>query len=105
MVFILDTVQIYFSNLSYISPNTYLQEVQMSRLFVMLLHVLKCVLTVLSLLEQLSQTHTPVQQLLGSSIQIRTELSESGHLTVLSQLQFHGTGHLMNNARQINTRS
>ena len=50
---------------------------------------------VLTLLQQFGQTHTTVQQLLGGSIQIGTELGESSNLTVLSQLQFHGTGHLL----------
>merc|ERR1719232_2045938 len=36
---------------------------------------------VLSLLEELSQTHTAVQQLLGGSVQIGTELGESSDLT------------------------
>lgn len=49
---------------------------------------------ILSLLQQLSQTHTTVQQLLGGGVQVRAELRERGDLTVLSQLQFHRTGHL-----------
>lgn len=53
------------------------------------------ILTVLSLLKQLSQTDATVQQLLSGSIQIRTKLSEGSHLTVLGQLQLHGTSHLM----------
>ncbi len=53
-------------------------------------------LTVLALLEQLCESHASVQQLLCGSIQIRTELSEGGHLTVLGQLQLHGTSHLEN---------
>lgn len=53
------------------------------------------VLTVLPLFKELSQTNTTVQQLLSGGIQIRTELSEGSHLTVLGQLQFHGTSHLM----------
>lgn len=54
------------------------------------------VLTVLALLEQLCEPHASVEQLLCGGIQIRTELGESGHLTVLSQLQLHGTSHLEN---------
>lgn len=50
---------------------------------------------ILALLEQLGQTHTTVQQLLGGSIQIGTELSEGSDLTVLGQLQLHGTGDLL----------
>lgn len=51
---------------------------------------------ILSLFQQLSQTLTTVQQLLGGSIQVRAELGESGYLTVLGQFQLHGTGHLNN---------
>ncbi|KAF3848591.1 hypothetical protein F7725_015088, partial [Dissostichus mawsoni] len=47
------------------------------------------VLTVLALLQQLSETHSSVQQLLGGSVQVRSELSEGSDLTVLSQLQLH----------------
>lgn len=50
---------------------------------------------VLTLLQQFSQADTSVQQLLSSSIQIGTELSESSHLTILSQLKFHGTSDLL----------
>lgn len=53
------------------------------------------ILTVLSLLKQLSQTDATVQQLLSGSIQIRTKLSKGSHLTVLGKLQLHGTSHLM----------
>lgn len=53
------------------------------------------ILTVLSLLKQLSQTDATVQQLLSGSIQIRTKLSKGSHLTILGQLQLHGTSHLM----------
>jgi len=35
-----------------------------------------------------------VQQLLGGNVQVRTELSEGSHFSVLSQLQFESTGHL-----------
>lgn len=54
----------------------------------------KWTLTVLSLFQQLSQSNAPVQELLGSGVQIRSELGEGGDFTVLSQLQFHGTSHL-----------
>uniref|UniRef100_A0A182SVP3 Uncharacterized protein n=1 Tax=Anopheles maculatus TaxID=74869 RepID=A0A182SVP3_9DIPT len=50
---------------------------------------------ILSLLEQLGQAHTTVQQLLGGGIQIRTELGERSDLTVLGQLQLHRTGDLL----------
>lgn len=51
-------------------------------------------LTVLSLLQQLSEPDTSVQKLLGGSVQVRTELSKGSDFTVLSQLQLHGTSHL-----------
>lgn len=54
------------------------------------------VLTVLALLEQLCESYASVEQLLCGGIQIRTELGEGGHLTVLGQLQLHGTSHLEN---------
>lgn len=53
-------------------------------------------LTVLPLLQQFSEPDTPVKELLGGSVQVRAELGEGRHLTVLSQLQLHGTGHLLN---------
>lgn len=49
---------------------------------------------VLALLEQLGETHTAVEQLLGGGVQVGAELREGSHLTVLGQLQLHGTGHL-----------
>ena len=49
---------------------------------------------VLALLQQLCQPDTPVQQLLGGSVKIGTELGESGDLTVLGQIKFHGSGNL-----------
>ena len=49
---------------------------------------------VLALLQKLSQPDTTVQQLLGGSVQIGTELGESGDLTILGQLQLHGTSDL-----------
>lgn len=49
---------------------------------------------VLALLQQLSETHASVEQLLGGGVQVRAELGEGGHFTVLGQLQLHGTGHL-----------
>lgn len=52
------------------------------------------ILTVLALLQQFSEPDTPVEELLGSSIQIRTKLGKGSHLTVLGQLQLHGTSHL-----------
>ena len=50
---------------------------------------------VLALLEELVQTHTSVQLLLGGGVKIGTELGEGGHLTVLGKLQLHGTGDLL----------
>jgi len=52
-------------------------------------------LTVLSLLEQLCEPDAPAEQLLGGGVQVGAELGEGGHLTVLGQLQLHGTGHLV----------
>ena len=49
---------------------------------------------ILSLLQQLSQMHTMTQELLSGSIKVRIELGKSSNLTILSQLQFHGTCHL-----------
>jgi len=50
---------------------------------------------VLGLLEQLGKTGTTVQQELGGGIQIGTELGEGGDLTVLSEVQLHGTSNLL----------
>merc|ERR1719341_1960804 len=50
---------------------------------------------VLTLLQQLSQPHASAQQLLGGSVKIGTELSESCDLSVLSQLELHGTSDLL----------
>ena len=50
---------------------------------------------ILALLQQLCQPDTPVQQLLGGSVKIGTELGESGDLTVLGELELHGTGDLL----------
>merc|ERR1719454_2196687 len=47
---------------------------------------------VLALLQQLSQPDTSVQQLLGGGVKIGTELGEGGDLTVLGELELHGTG-------------
>merc|ERR1719266_3031424 len=44
---------------------------------------------------QLSQPDTSVQQLLGGSIKIGTELGEGSDLTVLGKLRLHGTGDLL----------
>jgi len=46
----------------------------------------------LVLLEQFSKLFTSVKKLLGSGIEIGTELSESGNLTILSQFEFERTG-------------
>merc|ERR1719431_2102804 len=50
---------------------------------------------VLTLLQQLSQPHASAQQLLGGSVKIGTELSESCDLSVLGQLELHGTSDLL----------
>merc|ERR1719500_2410709 len=50
---------------------------------------------VLTLLQQLSQPHASAQQLLGGSVKIGTELSESSDLSVLGQLELHGTSDLL----------
>jgi len=50
---------------------------------------------VLALLEQLSQSDTSVEELLSGGVKIRPELGESCDLSVLSQLELHGTGHLL----------
>ena len=52
-------------------------------------------LTILTLLQQLSQTNTTRQQLLCGSVQVGAELSKGSDLTVLGQLQLHGAGHLL----------
>ena len=50
---------------------------------------------VLALLQQLGQPDTPVQQLLGGSVKVGTKLGESSNLTVLGELELHGTGNLL----------
>merc|ERR1712088_732312 len=50
---------------------------------------------VLALLQQLSQSDTSVEKLLGGGVKIRPELGESGDLSVLSQLELHGASHLL----------
>ena len=50
---------------------------------------------VLLLLDELSELLTTVEQLLGSGIEVRAELSESSDLTVLGELELHGTGDLL----------
>ena len=50
---------------------------------------------VLLLLEELGKLLTSVEELLGGSIKIGTELGEGGDLSVLSQLELHGTGDLL----------
>ena len=49
----------------------------------------------LFLLEHLGQFLTSVQELLGGSIEIGSELGESGDFSVLGELQFHGTCDLL----------
>lgn len=50
---------------------------------------------VLLLLEELGETLTTVEGLLGGGIEIGTELGEGSNLTVLSQEQLQGTGDLL----------
>ena len=50
---------------------------------------------VLALLEELSETDTSAEELLGGSVQVGAKLGEGGHLTVLGQLELHGPGHLL----------
>jgi hypothetical protein len=50
---------------------------------------------VLLLLEELGQTLTTVEGLLGGGIEIGTELGEGSNLTVLSQEELQGTGNLL----------
>jgi hypothetical protein len=50
--------------------------------------------TKLGLLEELSETNTAVEQLLGSLVEIRAELSEGSDLTVTRKLKLHGGGNL-----------
>lgn len=50
---------------------------------------------VLLLLEELSETLTTVEGLLGGSVQVGTELGEGGDLTVLGQEELEGTSDLL----------
>jgi hypothetical protein len=50
---------------------------------------------ILLLLEEFSELLTSVQELLGGSVEIRTELSEGGNFSVLGQLELEGTGDLL----------
>ena len=50
---------------------------------------------VLLLLEQLSELLTSVEELLGGGVKIGTELGEGSNLSVLSQLELHGTSDLL----------
>ncbi|MNR32681.1 hypothetical protein D3C85_1502880 [compost metagenome] len=49
---------------------------------------------VLRLLQQLGQASAARQQLLGRGVQVRAELREGGHFTVLGQLALDRTGDL-----------
>jgi hypothetical protein len=49
----------------------------------------------LLLLEELGKTLTTAEGLLGSSVQVGTELGESGNLTVLGQEELQGTSDLL----------
>src|SRR3546814_1982822 len=49
----------------------------------------------LSLLQQLRQARTAVEQLLGRSVEVRAELGESRHFAVLRQLQLDRAGDLL----------
>ena len=50
---------------------------------------------VLTLLEELSETSTTVEQEAGGGIEIRTELGEGSDFTVLSEVELQGTGELL----------
>jgi len=50
---------------------------------------------VLGLLEELSESDTSVEELLGGGVHIGTELGEGGDLSVLSEIELHGTGDLL----------
>lgn len=50
---------------------------------------------VLFLLKELSKLLTSVKELLGGGIKIGTELGESGNLSVLSELELHGSRNLL----------
>ncbi len=57
-------------------------------------HTVLCALTVLSLLEKLCQSDSTVEERLRGSIQVRAKLGKGSNLTILSQLQLHGTCNL-----------
>jgi hypothetical protein len=50
---------------------------------------------VLLLLEELGELLTSVEEMLGGSVEIGTELGEGGDLSVLSELEFERTGDLL----------
>jgi len=50
---------------------------------------------VLVLLEELGESDTSVEELLGGGIHIGTELGEGGDLSVLSEIELHGTSDLL----------
>jgi len=50
---------------------------------------------VLVLLDELSKLLTSLKELLSGGIKIGTELGEGSDLSVLSQIELHGTGHLL----------
>lgn len=51
-------------------------------------------LTILSLLQEFSQTYTSVEQILGGRVQVRAKLGKGCHFTVLSKLKLHGASNL-----------
>lgn len=53
----------------------------------------------LALLQHLGEARAALQHVLRGGVQVRTELREGGHLTVLRQLQLQGTGHLGESCR------
>ena len=57
--------------------------------------VATCLLAVLGLLEELSESDTSVEELLGGGVHIGTELGEGGDFTELGQIQLHGTRNLL----------
>lgn len=54
---------------------------------------------VLALLEELSETGSTVEEVGGGSIEIGTELSEGGDITVLSQVEFEAAAHTFHSCR------
>ena len=49
----------------------------------------------LRLLEDLSEAGATLEDVLGGGVEVRAKLGESSHLTVLGELEFEGTSHLL----------